>query len=847
MLSFIKKQKFFIVLFVLILSLVALQFISAPQAYAATPANGPNTPTGINQDWNMCLTTDQCKWQNPVGFTINNVGAWAEYIFNPKATLDASHLVFSDRGNNEEGWGYAHFIGGDFKTPYFTKHANDSYTSGGQLGYDLTNDAAAHDASKSPKDMCSLTYIEKGCIDPTTGKPLEISDDQWQQLKEIVESQGNANNSERDCGDDSTLSFITCPIFNMVNKSIGKLIGADGAGKGLLIDMFYIQPLSFSKNQTNDIGQDANPLYTAWDRMKNIALSVYVIIFLVVIFANSMSLGIDAYTIKKTLPRLMAAALLTQFSFLILSILIDLSNVIGIGLPSFILAQGPQTFTLNLHGLSGGLLGSVVAFLLALILVIMALFSLIVALITIVARQLVVFMLVITAPLAFACWVLPNTQTLFKKWWSNLWRILAMFPIATGIIAAAIMFSRVAGHQAGSSNIAQLTGALAPLIALAILPKTFKWGGDFVNAATGAAVGFAAGKWQSGKDKAKGMGKKGYGTARDRVALNAPESARFRNLISGGGFRNSSPKNVVRRGQNKARILGEYDKAAQYATGDQLEQLLGSNNKGMQMAAAGRMAKTGNLKGLSSGLLDGKIDKNTYEAAVKQYYGDFEKLPQMRKVAFNSQGQVERTSGGEVKVDQSFYDGLTAETLAGASAESKSHIMATGQPQIDRSVAEGIAANPNLSGKFSQGDIGKLEGITGVNISGAISGSGGGGNNDDIVNAINNLGSQQGDTSGAGTSGSHSTINTPPPAPGGTVQPIVINGPAAPASASSTDSNSDVVAELKRIGTKLDDIGGSPPTTAAPSPEPHHHDPSSGADSSHLSGSDNPLPPWLRK
>lgn len=70
----------------------------------------------------------------------------------------------------------------------------------------------------------------------------------------------------------------------------------------------------------------------------------------------------------------------------------------------------------------------------------MALFGLFCAVITMVARQLIVFALVLTAPIAIACWVLPNTEKLFKKWSFNLFRVLAMFPMVTGLIATAILF-----------------------------------------------------------------------------------------------------------------------------------------------------------------------------------------------------------------------------------------------------------------------------------------------------------------------------------------------------------------------------------------------------------------------
>lgn len=779
------KQKLIIAFLFFTLALLGSLLVFAPKANAANKP-GPNSPSWANGY--ECASCGDGTWDNPGAFHISSTDAGLQatktqnnikFVFDVIATESKGLIVFKGSDGS-----YAIFENGEYSKPIFVRDLN-STAEGYKPSWTLRQDGLAQDNSQRPqapggKEYCSLKYdySQKDCIDAPTGNKPNFSDEQWERVRVIVENGNAANDSSKDCGDDSTLSFITCPIFNMVNKTIGKLIGADGSGKGLLIDMFYIQPLSF-KNVTNDkTGQDANPLYTAWDRMKNLALTVYVIIFLVVIFGNSMSLGIDAYTIKKTLPRLMAAAILTQFSFLIMSILIDFSNVIGITLPSFILAQGPQTFTLNLNGMSG-FLGGIVAFLLMLILVIMALFSLIVALITIVARQLIVFLLVLTAPLAFAAWVLPNTQTLFKKWWSNLWRILAMFPIATGIIAAAIMFSRIAGHQAGSSNLAQLTGALAPLIALAILPKTFKWGGDFVNAATGAAVGFAAGRKDWVKGKGKNSFKDGMGARGLNKLAEAPGIGRIPG-IGGVTNRQRAKKMALRRG-----AIGK--RAGEGVSDFKDEEIAKMWRKGSQSPFNLQLEKEAKKRTAESVKEYGAAYRIQDEGGMKYHQ---ERAVELSKVT----GKTVDFASIERRIDSGYDTGGT-ETSAPATAPAAPH----------------------------------------------------------------------GTTASASTSAPGSTI----PAPGSPTSPIVVAP--APRSSTSAGSSSDVVAELKRIGEKLDDIGSTPasapPAPAPPSsPEPHSADvsidvshlpgasipppprsSSSSADSSHLPGSDHPLPPWLKE
>lgn len=719
---FATKQKF-LLLFGTLVTLVFSFLVLSGHASAASPSK---YEAGVEP---------QCEWVNAWMISCNGASDSTshEYYYDIKASESAGHDVFRSEDNTSE-FGYLHIEEHTYATngsdsiclnassssldcTNVVKSVTNGQHRDDQLRGDVENSKAGPDAQngndEGRKNICSVIYPpsprnghDGKCVNAWGGL-VQVSED----FQSAYQKALPRIKSERDCGDPGALNFITCPLLNMINKGVSALIGGNGNGKGLLIDMFYLQPLSFKNVTSAATGQDANPLYTAWDRMKNLALSFYVLIFLFVIFSNSMSLGVDAYTIKKTLPRIMIAALLTQFSFLIISIMIDISNAIGIGLPSFLLAQGPQTFTINISGISG-LLGGVVAFIMYFILSLMALFSLIVALITIVARQLVVYLLVILAPIAFAAWVLPNTQKLFQKWWSNLWRVLAMFPMATSIIAAAIMFSRIAGHQAGSGSLVQLTGAMAPLIALAMLPKTFKWGGDFVNFSTGAAIGWLASKWQAGKDKAKGMGKSAAGNARARVALNAGNS-RFLHGISGGGFRNNSRKNIVKRGQQQSRIYDEFDKAAAYADKDQLLKLATSGNKGMQKAAIGRMAQTGDINGISSALQSGKVSKATYDQAVGQYFSNFDKMPQMRAVAFNDAGQAQidtiTNSKGQTeyraRVDTGYLDKLSGSAISDMSAASREHIFNQHNiGSVNSAAIDQLRSNSNLGGKLNAGE-----------------------------------------------------------------------------------------------------------------------------------------------
>jgi hypothetical protein len=299
--------------------------------------------------------------------------------------------------------------------------------------------------------------------------------------------------SRDDCGRDAgSLSFILCPIVNTSQTAVKKLIGsndANGTGKGFLVQLLTISPLS------NDTGQN---IYKIWLTFRNIALSLYVLIFVAIVFGNGV--GLDPYTIKRALPRLATAVLLTFASYFILQTLVDLSNLMGTAIPALVQSitgtTGGSAYQFDFNLGEAGL-----TIVLAIFVALAALVAVIVGLAGLVARQMIIYALVLVSPIAFAAWVLPNTEGLFKKWWSNLIKVLAMFPIITGMLSLAIMYSHSVSSD--SSLAVQISAMLAPMLALVMIPKTFKWGGELFAFGAGAIAGRAS----KGVDFAKGQGK----------------------------------------------------------------------------------------------------------------------------------------------------------------------------------------------------------------------------------------------------------------------------------------------------------------------------------------------------
>lgn len=247
------------------------------------------------------------------------------------------------------------------------------------------------------------------------------------------------------------IGWIVCSTANFVAKA------TDGI-YGLIQNLLKIPIIN------TDIKGGGDGVYNTWAIMRNFANIAFVIGFLIIIFSQLTSLGVTNYGVKKTLPRLIVAAVLVNISFWIGAIAVDLSNVAGAGIYDVMgNVKGGMNISLNnnwgniLTGLLGGTAitvaagvvtaaaaGALVAsgaglsiLFLVLPLVLSALLAVFVAAFILIARQALVVILIIVSPLAFVALLLPNTEKLFGKWRSALVSVLLMYPIISLVFGGA--------------------------------------------------------------------------------------------------------------------------------------------------------------------------------------------------------------------------------------------------------------------------------------------------------------------------------------------------------------------------------------------------------------------------
>lgn len=362
------------------------------------------------------------------------------------------------------------------------------------------------------------------------------------------------------------MAWIMCSIIDGLANTV------DGIYQNVVLPM--LQTPSLGPNDTSQ----GKHLYAAWSSFRIYADLFLIIALLVIVFGQSIGGGlVDAYTAKKVLPRLLAAAILINLSYFIVTIAVDITNVIGVGISNLILAPFGLNQAFDLSTLSSGAkatagtiglglggAGGVVAasFLIgagsvsaaagaALSLVwsfvlLPGLLIFIAIMCTLIIRLGLIFGLVIFAPVAFALYALPNTEQYFRRWWDLLYRTLLVFPIISVMFAISKVMAQSVIWSVGGKGVyggfAYILALLIMILPLAGIPFAFKLAGGII----GRIHDFAKGA--TGKLSQSGFMKRG----RENAAANAMR------MRQGGSAKtlNSIDRSALGRGLHRIPVAG---------------------------------------------------------------------------------------------------------------------------------------------------------------------------------------------------------------------------------------------------------------------------------------------------
>lgn len=318
--------------------------------------------------------------------------------------------------------------------------------------------------------------------EPGSTKP-QNKEDAKQKAKDNYESCAEQNGK---------LAFMFCPILDNVARMMSDTV------TGIMHQFLQVEPLKFE-----------GPIYETWNAVRALANVAFVLIFLVIIFSYLIPVNMDAYSFKSILPKLVAAAIFVQASYLVSALIVDLGNILGQGVGTIITAiagggSSPDAFNsgmiienvVTVFGIATLSVLLVLAAPLAIPIALMVVVSVAAFIFTLAMRYFLIGMFIIISPLAFAAWVLPNTEKYFHQWLNSFVKISLMYPIIIGLLAVAANVGSLiplsadsagAGGSISQSIATSLIKILILVAAFTAVTQSFRWAGGFMSA-TGDAV-----------------------------------------------------------------------------------------------------------------------------------------------------------------------------------------------------------------------------------------------------------------------------------------------------------------------------------------------------------------------
>ena len=366
-----------------------------------------------------------------------------------------------------------------------------------------------------------------------------------------------------------SLGWIVCPLIETVGPWI--------------IDQYHnwVEP-ALQIDTRLFSGNTGSNTYNAWSVFRDIANICFSIVLLVILFSQLTGVGIDNYGIKKVLPKLIVAAILINISYFICQLAVDVANIIGYGVRGLFVGITNQIGTINSLTLEGktvelfkdgqptsawgsfsssigqnGIILIIVVILVAflvksvlsqgisiLVPLLMLVLGLAISLITLIAilamRQAAAVLLVVFSPLAFVCYMLPNTKSIFDKWFKAFKGLLIAFPACSALIYGGNMVGTILLHSNPGSTWVAISAAIVSVAPIFFIPKLIR-GSMGAISAVATNLGRRAGGWSRGK------------VAGSRFASGLKESAEVRNNQRRAGIKIDKNGNVKQRFRGKVK------------------------------------------------------------------------------------------------------------------------------------------------------------------------------------------------------------------------------------------------------------------------------------------------------
>lgn len=307
---------------------------------------------------------------------------------------------------------------------------------------------------------------------------------------------------ERDGG---SFTWLLCPALEGIDDIISYMDNQ--------ITTLLEVPDSYFNDQT---------IEQIWQRFRDLAYLLLIPTLLIMVIGTAAGFQLlDAYTVRRALPRLFIAAIFIALSLPLLRLLIDTVNVVGLGVYGLITSVVTDGGEFSLAGLfdpnatqgfafSAGLVAGAVlykvwigfAFFLALSVFIgVATIFLLLAF-----RQLLIVALIVMAPLAILAWIFPGNDKPWKLWWGTFWKLLLLYPLVMALLAVGRVFAFIIDGVAPGGIIEVVLKLVAYIGPFFVIPAAFRYaGGAFANLA-----GIVNNRSKGPLDRLRGAGRKSF-------------------------------------------------------------------------------------------------------------------------------------------------------------------------------------------------------------------------------------------------------------------------------------------------------------------------------------------------
>ncbi|MBB1579361.1 oligosaccharide repeat unit polymerase, partial [Candidatus Saccharibacteria bacterium] len=359
-------------------------------------------------------------------------------------------------------------------------------------------------------------------------------------INPLVEGSGDGNGANEEDQENCKIDYIgwfICPIVNTLASM------SEGA-RAQLINMLTVDAKSIL-GDTSD-----GSVYSYWSMIRDYANILFVVFFLFVIYSQITGYGLDNYGIKRMLPKLIIGVIVVNASFYICGLLVDLSNVVGSSAFNFVSTAAVGDIPAGdwsnsdsgwINKIAGLALVLTVGYFALAAVISMLLFVVITAVTTIFllgVREAIIIMCIVLSPLAFVAMIMPNTEGLYKKWWSAFKAALMVYPMVGLVYGASNLAARILGSGLKESDIImQSIVALLVFAPLLIVPKLVRSAVEIIG--IGGAVAWLNKKMNKGRDRLTDkVGKWRENKLTSQFGKHRREKAQLRNAqIRGGTYR----------------------------------------------------------------------------------------------------------------------------------------------------------------------------------------------------------------------------------------------------------------------------------------------------------------------